>query len=298
MINGPGWWWDTDPGPNPTRQAGQQRWAGPLCAALGLRTMAIENLVGKRFGRLVVIASATERTKSGRLRWLCRCDCGSEKSTQAINLKSGDTTSCGCVHKQQLIDRNTTHGSCDSPEYHTWCAMITRCTNANNREFKHYGGRGIKVCDRWRNFAMFLEDMGTRPTPKHSIDRINVNGDYEPTNCRWVTQAEQVRNTRRNILVDVDGTEMTVMDAAGVFGVNSSSIYSRIWKLGWSKEAAVNVPTRKMRRVTYRVDGVDLSIAAAAAAKGIKPTLIYDRLRYGWSLEDAFTALPNSRKPG
>jgi len=177
-----------------------------------------EQLVGRKFGRLVVVQSAG-RNKWRRIQWLCLCDCGNHKVVLPYDLIHGKTRSCGCLHSETAAKNvkrlhaamvaNPKHGHARagrvSPEYSVWVTMIDRCENPNNSVFKHYGGRGIKVCERWRHsFVAFLEDMGPRPpsVPNrkrslYSIDRFpNNDGNYEPDNCRWATQKQQVSNRR------------------------------------------------------------------------------------------------------
>lgn len=162
-------------------------------------------MIGQRFGRLTVIERAS--SSNGR-RWACLCNCGKEKTIAAKHLKSGDIKSCGCLStevKRMFRGRPRKYGLFGSeprpprppPEYEIWRGAIARCTNPQRHDFKYYGGRGIKICDRWRHsFQNFLADMGPRPSPQHSIDRINNDGDYEPDNCRWVTWKEQAANRR------------------------------------------------------------------------------------------------------
>ena len=163
-----------------------------------------DNLTGNVYGRLTVLQLGSP--DSGLVRWECLCLCGAKCLVKARHLKGGNTRSCGCLflESQKIRNRNkaTTHGHAlsgrQSSEYKTWCWMKARCENPKVKCFKNYGGRGIKVCDRWRNsFANFLADMGTRPDGK-SIDRIDVNGDYEPSNCRWATNSEQQKNKRKH----------------------------------------------------------------------------------------------------
>lgn len=155
-------------------------------------------LSGKRFGRLVVIKQ--DEGKHHKPHWLCRCDCGVEIIVSGSHLRGGITQSCGCLRSEVLIERSTKHGGYGTPEYNSWCAMIQRCTNPKKIDYENYGGRGITICERWRdNFEYFLSDMGYRPGPEYSIDRIDVNGNYEPLNCRWATAKEQRANQRPRV---------------------------------------------------------------------------------------------------
>lgn len=137
-----------------------------------------------------------ERSKSNRRQFIVRCECGKEFPCEGVMIFNGSTRSCGCYKKRRLSQESLTHGLTQTPEYEIWGSMIQRCTNSRSTEYENYGGRGIAVCDRWLDFTNFLEDMGERPTPKHSIDRVDVDGNYEPTNCRWATRLEQNRNQR------------------------------------------------------------------------------------------------------
>lgn len=156
--------------------------------------------IGERFGRWTVVSEAQQR---GIHRFaICRCECGAERAVKLVNLRHGGSLSCGCLSRE-LAGNPTRHGNSrnghQTAEYRAWQAMIQRCTNPKNDNFEYYGGRGIKVCDRWRNsYADFLGDMGRRPSRRHSIDRKDNDGNYEKGNCRWATRFLQNTNRRRS----------------------------------------------------------------------------------------------------
>lgn len=184
------------------------------------------DLSGKRFGRLVAISHLRVKIPSGqtRTKWICKCDCGNKTQIFQDNLRRIHTLSCGCLklenHEMGKIHR--THGMFYSKEYGIWNMMIQRCNNTTSEQYKHYGARGIKVCDMWmEDFMNFYNDMGKKPSDNHSIDRRDGNGNYCPENCRWATREQQSRNISTNVWIEYNGLNMIATDWEKYFGVKS-----------------------------------------------------------------------------
>lgn len=207
---------------------------------------------GKRYGRLVAV-EPVGRSVHRDVMWRCTCDCGNSVEVRSGSLTSGNSTSCGCKqreHAATLGGAHPTHGHSRrgslSPEYRAWRAMKSRCYWPPFIEFQNYGGRGIVVCDRWReSFETFLADIGPRPGKGWSLDRIDVNGNYEPSNCRWATAKEQASNTRVNRNVQIGGETMTVTEASRRLQiVPRGTTASRISE-GWDLMEALTRPRVK-----------------------------------------------------
>ena len=198
------------------------------------------NLDGRRFGLLVVVREEP-KTPGQRRKVFCRCDCGRTASIDPRRLRLGGTESCGCLQRERVAligaTRRAPHGMCGSAEYNAWVKMRGRCYNSADSKFSYYGGRGIRVCDRWlASFDNFLADMGRRPGPGWSVDRLDVNGDYDPKNCRWATRTQQARNKRRHRLVEMNGRQVPLSQACEAEGINYSSALYRLntgrdWRL-------------------------------------------------------------------
>ena len=159
-----------------------------------------EKLLGKKFGRLTVTAEMNGSRKYLK-RWYCACICGGKAIVTSYNLKSKHTQSCGCLFKEEAMKARTKHGSANRGKktylYHIWCAMRKRCNNKNDPAFINYGGRGITVCKRWDDFNLFKKDIGERPNKKLTLERVNNNSGYSPSNCKWATRSEQNLNKRK-----------------------------------------------------------------------------------------------------
>lgn len=185
------------------------------------------DISGLRYGKLVVSRKVENIGK--KVAWLCECDCGEGTTVTSSDLRSGHTKSCGCLKGGKI-----THGMNRSPEHSIWCQIKGRCYNKNSPAYSYYGGRGIKVCDRWRDsFEAFFHDMGDRPSGNHSIDRIDNDGDYTPENCRWATPYMQANNARSNVRITYQGETHTVTQWARKLAVSPQTIFSRI-RYGWT----------------------------------------------------------------
>ena len=198
------------------------------------------NLIGQKFGRLLVISEAGS-DKHQKIKWLCQCDCNVEKVVHGYSLRRGDTKSCGCLKRELTTERNTTHGLATTPGYNAWAAAKSRCTNPKNKNYANYGGRGIEF--RFPDFETFLDHIGPRPSKKHSLDRIDNNGHYEHGNVRWALIKTQNRNRRNNRLITYQGETFSVTEWAEKLGFKRYLIFDRI-KRGWSVEKAFETPPR------------------------------------------------------
>lgn len=208
------------------------------------------DLTGKRFGKLTVMEKHSQ-DKWGGWNWLCRCDCGNETVVSGGHLRGMKTKSCGCSRKES---KNFSHKMTGSRIYSIWQAMKSRCYYEKSKAFKHYGGRGIKVCDEWKNsFIRFYEwsmKNGYDETAERgqcTIDRIDVNGNYEPNNCRWATIKQQANNTRRNHFIEYNGKTQTVSQWANELGVEPDSIFNRLQK-GFTEEEALTLKFNERRK--------------------------------------------------
>lgn len=192
---------------------------------------------GNQYGRLKVVK--LHGRKDGQVIWDCICDCGRTVFVPTHSLRAGNTSSCGCLKLELIRARSTKHGGSAIPEYRVFHVMLDRCYRKTCKNFKEYGARGITVCERWRtSFPNFISDMGRRPTPLHTIERINNDGNYEPGNCRWATRLEQGGNRRNTIVLTAFGKTKTIPQWCKDTGLNYSTLIKR-HRQGWTAERAL-----------------------------------------------------------
>jgi hypothetical protein len=196
------------------------------------------DLKGQRFGRLVAIEFCGNN-KHGCSMWLCKCDCGNIKQYNSAYLRSGDTKSCGCYLKDKVSGMFSTHRMSKTKIYETWAHMKQRCYDPNQDRYEHYGGRGIKVCEKWQVFEGFYEDMGATHKPGLSLERKDVNGDYCPENCEWIPLQLQAQNKTNSIILEVNNVRGDLAELCRIFDVKYNTVYMRM-RRGWTPEEAFN----------------------------------------------------------
>lgn len=219
---------------------------------VGRKPVNAYNLVGKRFGRLLVLK---EDGKFGtNLGWMCQCDCGALVRVRGVSMVRGITKSCGCLHREKMSALKRTHGMSRSPEHQAWNHAIQRCSNKKTHNYPQYGGRGITVCQRWMEgegglsgFHCFLNDMGLRPSPKHSIHRVDNDGNYEPGNCVWATQRQQSSERQNTIRLEFNGITKTLLDWSSEVGLPYKELHRRIFSRGWQVNKAFTTPVGKLK---------------------------------------------------
>lgn len=205
------------------------------------------DLTGQTFGELTVIKRTKDKIlPSGqhKTQWLCKCKCGNLTTQMAGHLRSGAVVSCGCVRANQLAIRNHKHGLCNTRQHSIWQTMKKRCYDTHNKNYNDYGGRGITVCDEWlHDFRAFYDwSMANGYADNLTIDRKDVNGNYEPSNCRWATMKEQANNTRRNHLITYNGKTQTIAQWADEYNLSYSVLNDRLNKLNWNIKKALTTP--------------------------------------------------------
>lgn len=252
------------------------------------------DLSGRKFGKWTVVEKSEPKPGYKHLQfWRCKCECGTEQIRRGSQLlyaeRKGANQCCA-------VCSGTKHGEHKKPEYICWRGMIDRCERPSHKFFCHYGGRGIGVCERWKTYANFLADMGRRPTEKHSLDRIDNNGNYAPENCRWALQCTQTRNKRTTVMLTHNGKTQCVMDWAIETGLSHAAISQRIKTLGWGVNESLSTPIQKAfnwrgtphndaTRIEY--NGENLPHREWEKRLGLSRDSIRCRLARGWTIEKA-----------
>lgn len=218
--------------------------------------MKINDLSGRHYGKWTVLKFEGVIKKT--YYWSCQCECGNVKKVASANLLTGKSLSCGCLAKKLASERGKTHGLSKTRTYRLWSGIKTRCTNPNEQAWKHYGGRGVKLCGRWEKFENFLEDMGEVPSKLHSIERIDVNGDYCKENCCWIELKFQARNRTKNTIITHNGMTMCAVEMCEKLKLPYKLIIERMSR-GLTFQQAI----QKKKRVCIngRHELIDLAIA-------------------------------------
>lgn len=210
----------------------------------------LKDLTGLEFGRLKVVKRHPENDRTNRPRWVCNCSCGAKTVVAGSCLASGNTKSCGCFNKDNPPRRR--HGMINSNEYDIWLKMRSRCDNAGDKRFARYGGRGIGYDPRWALFDNFISDMGIRPGPRFTLERIDNDRGYSKENCKWATYQEQARNKSTSRLVTIDGVTKCLAAWADTSPVRQQVIRARL-RDKWTPRAAVSAPTGTKRKDALRM---------------------------------------------
>lgn len=260
--------------------------------------MPIIDLTGKKFGRLTAI-ECVGKTKRNEAIWKCACDCGNILNVRSYPLKSGHTKSCGCLKKEEESNRKEhphkkTHGLSGTRIYIIWCNMKSRCYNENNTFYSYYGGRGITVCEEWKNnFEAFYNwAMSNGYKENLEIDKIDNDKGYSPENCRWIDRTSQMNNIRNNKKLVFNGNEATIKDLARKYKIDSGCLRWRI-DHGWDLEKALTTPSAK-KYIEYQ--GEVKNISEWAKQYGLEYSCLQYRLANGWDVEKALKTPSKEKK--
>ena len=254
------------------------------------------DITGKRFGRLVAI-SGNERDCHRNVLWTCKCDCGNEVKIILESLKNGRTKSCGCLNKEKRGKNNLIHGKSKTRIYHIWRDMKDRCTNPSRSTYKYYGARGINVCKQWSGSNDFLNfykwSMANGYKDDLTIDRIDVNGNYCPENCRWIDIKMQSNNKTDNKFISYNGETKTVAQWSEKLNIPYATLFNRLkkWK---SVEKSFTVPLKISNRI-LNYNGKTYTFKELEKIYGICSNTLQHRLKKGWSVEDALNT-PSRKK--
>ncbi len=235
------------------------------------------DLTGQKFGRLTVL-ERTGNSTDGKARWICECECGNVLVVQGNHLREGVTRSCGCL----AIETRTTHGLANTKIYHTWIAIKQRCLNPNSTNFYLYGERGITICDEWldfQNFYDYVSKLDNYGEEGYTLDRIDVNGNYEPGNVRWANSKTQHRNTRRSVFVDYYGVKMMITDVAKLTGISENTLRSRA-RIGLTGEKLFR-PVKTSQKKPIDQPTVDNNDSPTEENENLPSTQIFNHEQFG-----------------
>lgn len=257
---------------------------------------SMKDLTGKRFGRWTVLKRA--ENKGNTVMWECKCDCGNYGFIASHSLTSGNSKSCGCYHKEIAKKFSTTHGKSNTKLFGVWNGIIERTTNKNNKSYYNYGGRGITICDEWKDDfqAFYVWAINNGYKDGLSIDRIDNDNGYYPENCRWVGDFEQANNKRNNHKIEFNGEIHGIEEWARIIGISGSSLLSRL-KNGWTLEQALTTkPNGYMKRQKFlEYNGEIKTPKEWSKITGISYNVIMRRIENGWKTKDVLT-VPMGKK--
>lgn len=208
------------------------------------RGARIIDLTGQRFLRLIALNIWFRKDK--KIYWKCACDCGKFVAVEGGCLRDKKTKSCGCYQQERRGKSSITHGKSETVEYFIWTDLFSRCYNKKRAAYKNYGGRGIKICKRWHNFENFLADMGERPDPKLTLDRIDNNKGYCKNNCRWATVKQQAHNKRCTVYIMYKGKKRVLTELEKELGFKYRTLYQRLFKYKWPRNKAFTEPAKNL----------------------------------------------------
>ena len=213
--------------------------------------MKHQDKIGKQFGNLTILEIFYKHIYNQNVTFSkCKCKCGKIKDIRFNSIRMGHTTSCGCLRKETCKNINLSHNLSNTPEYRAWMSMKQRCLNSKNEKYPHYGGRGIKICQRWiDSFENFLLDVGLKPSSKHSLDRKNVDGNYTPKNCHWATAKEQGRNKQKTIYAELNGRTKSLLEWCEIYNVAYDRVRIRVLR-GMDVSKALTMRKYYNRNVT------------------------------------------------
>lgn len=206
--------------------------------------MYFVDYTGRRYGKLVVLERGERNEKRKLYSWICQCDCGNTATVIGADLRNGNTISCGCMSSRKVAgDRTRTHGLAHKPIYNVWCAMRNRCQNTNQKSYKDYGAKGIRVCDKWQTFEGFYEDMGSTYKEGLTIERKDLTGNYCLENCEWITKEQQALNKSNLVTITYKGVTAPLVIFCNEMNLKSRTVYFRL-RRGWSVEKALETPMK------------------------------------------------------